>query len=503
QARALNPAADGLAMSAGEAGWIGDAASAFRDRSGMSAAAMALVAQEMRATAPPLERVAEKLESSRRQVAAIINWLISSAGRAEQQLAQSSDGTNAAVAQQRYQAEIERLGRQALTMGMVVVKGLDEVLRQVATDFRTGTYLSPSGLAASTQLTAFGDHYVHGLARGDLSVLAGPGDITLGAASGAFLVPPEYSRQLGRLGSAGAMSFALRTAPGSAIRNTMMVASDRPVFESPLLQVPWTVGVNYASSYGSNWAAGQILGPRGRNDIAGLLAINNSLVSLSLQGRATLWANGLYAKPELIDDRGLPVYLTNKSYNANLWYDIAAINAPPTLLLAGEAALARRPAISAAIQEGNLVEAAALRAAAAQDFVRTAGVEAAIGASATVLADGVIQSPPEPGIQRSVYDAVGGFFLGVNDHVIQPVWRSDPVVVLTGIGGIAATTAGELVLGSNGYAPGEGIRFASPAAEARMSADWQRVQAASQRIGRDLGAIGVRFAEAQLHFHGW
>ncbi|MGL5827220.1 MAG: hypothetical protein ACRCYU_20750, partial [Nocardioides sp.] len=45
QARALNPAADGLAMSAGEAGWIGDAASAFRDRSGMSAAAMALVAQ--------------------------------------------------------------------------------------------------------------------------------------------------------------------------------------------------------------------------------------------------------------------------------------------------------------------------------------------------------------------------------------------------------------------------------------------------------------------------
>jgi hypothetical protein len=463
----------------------------------MATARMTLVAQEMRATAAPLETVAEKLEGSRRQVTQIINWLISSAREVEQQVTQSPYGTNAAVAQAQYHAAIESLGQRAVAAGLAVVKALDAVLQQVAEQFRTATYLSPTGVAASTQLTAFGEHYVDGLSHGDLSVLAGPGDITLGAANGALLIPPEYSRQLGRLGSAGALSFALRTAPGSAIRNTMMVASDRPVFASPLVQVPWTIGANYASVYGSNWAAGKILGPSARTDVPGLLAVNNSVVSLSLQARGPLWANGLVPKPELIDERGLPVYLSNKSYNANLGYDIAVINGPPTLLFAGEAALARRAGIAAAVQQGNLVEAAALRAAATRDFVRTAGVEAGVGTLATVLGDGVMQLPPEPGWQRSSYEAVGSFFTGVNDHVIQPAWNSDLMVVGRGLGGIVVTAAGELTLGNNSYVPGEGIRFASPAAEARMSQDWQRIQAT--QLWRDLATAG----QAHSNFHSW
>ncbi len=477
-------------------GWLGLTADNFDTGVLATDYRLRAVATELAATAAPLQNLARKLGESRRNLTAIIDWYLQEVRRGRDLTRGLLGHLPPNTVQDVYHDYLHRVGRRATAWGRSVVDTYQYFADDAASRLRDATHLRLDSLQQLGQLTPYGQHYVTELAAGNLGVMATPKDLVVGGVYGGLTFPFELGRKIHSDGLALGSQYALLATPPGTLRNVGMLAAGHQIFEHPLLTNLQGVVANASVTYGSNTVSSWLLGPQSRTDAPGLLTINNALSSLMLLNRP-----GFLPQPELIDEHGRPVHLTNSSYNWNLSYDTVAIGGPTAVIFGAETLLTRRLPIKNAIASGEVLAMMDEVYYAGRATVESAGLQLGLAVGSTIFG-GVIDPPPEPGWQRSAFQAVGDGAGWVYDGlakpvsgVLRPVWESDPAQFGRGTMTIGSTLVAELTPGGEAgpyrnLTSGSGL--ISTEGRHTLTEEWDRVRTAGWGIMNSLGE-GMRY----------
>ena len=381
-------------------GWFGLSADQFDARTVATTSRMSAIAAEVAATAAPLRDLAVKLGESRRNLVGIIDWYLRAVSEGRALFQQVLGTIDPHTTRRIYRDYVRQVGLRATAWGRSVLETYQYFTEQAAERLRDVAYLRLGRGQQLRQLTPYGQHYVAELGQGNMGVLASPTDLSIGLLYGTTSFPFELSRKINTLGWTKGSRYAFEATPAGIFRNVAMLGLGHEVLEDPFARSLKAVTGNVAVTYGSNAVSGLLFGKNARTDVPGLLAVNNSITSLMLLNRP-----GFLPQPELIDEYGRPEYLTNRAYNWNTLYDMVAIGGPPALIFGAETALSHRSTIGKAVDSGDVLRVAAEVERAGQAGL-TSGLTSFSLAGLSTVIGGVVDPPPEPGVQRSVYEAV-------------------------------------------------------------------------------------------------